>query len=183
MAEQLYESETEDKAAHARSPKKKEQVNFFGALGLLLGTVLYLVSAFGIKDFSTAKWYESANLFPKIIGGLLFLFCLVYVLKYRGGAMLNREDIARAEAYLKSSVFHRLVLAIGLLAFYIFVLLRVKIGSFEIPYEAATFIYLFVTMFVFRTAKFAVWKIVVIAAVTSVVIGFCFTHGAKITLP
>ncbi|MDR2796130.1 MAG: tripartite tricarboxylate transporter TctB family protein [Spirochaetaceae bacterium] len=162
---------------------REEQFNFFGALGLLIFTAFYIVQSFRIKDFSTAKWYESAALFPKIIGCLLFLLCLIYLIKNIRGAALTAEDGKRALSYIKSGPFLRLVMAAGFLAFYVFVLLRVRIGAFDLPYEAATFIYLFVNMLVFRTPKFAVWKILIISAVIAFAVGFCFTHGAKIPLP
>ncbi|MDR0684776.1 MAG: tripartite tricarboxylate transporter TctB family protein [Spirochaetaceae bacterium] len=161
----------------------KKQINFFGALGLLVFTASYLAAAFRIKDFSTTKWYESAGLFPKIIGTLLLFFCLVYLFKNLRGAVLSAEDKKNIVAYLKSAVFLRLLVAVGLFALYVFVLLRVHFGDFQLPYEAATFIYLFLNMVIFRTGKFAVWRIAVISAVVSVAVGFCFTYGAKIPLP
>jgi hypothetical protein len=161
----------------------KKQINFFGALGLLIFTVSYLIAAFRIKDFLTTKWYESAGLFPKIIGILLLIFCLVYLCKNLRGVVLSAEDKKNIVAYLKSKVFLRLLTAIGLFVLYVFVLLRIHFGDFELPYEAATFIYLFLNMVIFRTGKFAVWKIIVISAVVSVTVGLCFTYGAKMPLP
>ncbi|MDR0720274.1 MAG: tripartite tricarboxylate transporter TctB family protein [Treponema sp.] len=163
--------------------RREKQINFFGALGLLIFAISYLILAFCIKDISTAKWYESAALSPKFIGSLLCVFCLVYLLKNLRGLSYNAEDKKNIIAYLKSKIFLRLLAAIGLLALYIFVLLRIRIGDFEFPYEAATFIYLFSTMFLFRTGKFALWKIALISTAVSAVIGFCFTYGAKIPLP
>jgi hypothetical protein len=161
----------------------KKQINFFGALGLLIVTAAYLIAAFRIKDFSTARWYESASLFPKIIGILLLFFCLVYLCKNLQGAVLRGEDKKNIAAYLKSRVFIRLLIVVGLLALYVFVLLRIRFGDFELPYEVATFIYLFLNMIIFRTGKFAVWKIAVISAAVSAGVGFCFTYGAKMPLP
>ena len=163
--------------------RREKQINFFGALGLLILAIGYLILAFLIKDLSTAKWYESAVLFPKFIGSLLCVFCLIYLLKNLRGLSYNREDKKNIIAYFKSKVFLRLLAAVGLLALYIFVLLRIRIGDFELPYEAATFIYLFSTMFFFRTGKFALWKIVLISAAVSAAVGLCFTYGAKIPLP
>jgi hypothetical protein len=163
--------------------RKEKQINFFGALGLLIFTVAYLILAFRIKEISTAKWYESAGLFPKFIGGLLCVFCVVYLFKNLRGVFYSTEDKESIIAYLKSVYFVRLLVSIGLLALYIFVLLRIRVGDFELPYEAATFIYLFFTMFFFRTNKFALWKIALISAAVSAAVGLCFTCGAKIPLP
>ena len=85
--------------------------------------------------------------------------------------------------YFKSSTFLRLVIAAGTLAIYVFVLLGLQIGSFQLPYEAATFIYLFATMAYFRPKGFAIWKIALISVVLSVVIGYGFSSFAKIPLP
>ena len=93
------------------------------------------------------------------------------------------DDIEQIKKYFRSSTFLRLVIAAGTLAVYVFVLLGLRIGSFRLPYEAATFIYLFVTMAYFRPKGFAIWKIALISVVLSVVIGYGFSNFAKIPLP
>jgi hypothetical protein len=162
---------------------REKQINFLGALGLLIFSVSYLILAFRIKEISTAKWYESAGLFPKFIGGLLCVFCVVYLFKNLHGVFYSAEDRESIAAYLKGVLFVRLLVSIGFLALYVFVLLRIRVGGFKLPYEAATFIYLFFTMSFFRANKFALWKIALISVAVSVAVGLCFTYGAKIPLP
>jgi flagellar biogenesis protein FliO len=172
-----------DKNGEHEESHREKQFNFFGALGLLVFNAFYLVSAINIKDPATAKWYESAALFPKVIGALLFVFCLVYLVKNIHGAIIKSEDKRSILRYLKSKVFLRLIVAIGLLAFYIFILLRINFGSFKLPYEVSTFIYLTLNMMFFRTPKYAFWKILIISALVSFGVGFCFRYGAKLPLP
>ena len=75
------------------------------------------------------------------------------------------------------------MVSIALLALYVFVLLGLRIGTFQLPYEAATFLYLFLTMCYFRPKGYAIWKILLVSAVLSVAIGYGFSHFAKIPLP
>jgi hypothetical protein len=163
--------------------RRAKQFNFFGSIGLLVFALAYLIAAFQIKNMSNAKWYESPNLFPIIIGGLLSVFCVVYLLQNLAGRILTAEDQKNIVLYLKGPVFRRLVIAIALLAVYVFVLLKLRFGSFEFPYEAATFIYLFSTMLIFRTKNYAIWKIIVISLAVSFGVSLIFTQGAKIPLP
>lgn len=164
--------------------KRRElQINFWGSLALSVFAVVYLIFAFQIDTISTAKWYDSPSLFPIVIGFCLLAFCLIYLWQNRAGFTISKADIESAKVYLKSSQFFRLIVSVVTLAVYVFGLLGLRIGSFKLPYEAATFLYLFVTMLFFRPKGFAVWKIVLISAVLSIAIGFGFSNLAKIPLP
>lgn len=177
--------EIKDPAETADSKKKRreQQMNFWGSLALSIFSVVYLVFAFQIKNISTAHWYDSPNLFPIVIGFCLLIFCLIYLWQNRNGYAISREDLAAMKDYFKSKTFFRLVVSIATLAVYVFVLLGLRIGSFQLPYEAATFLYLFVTMLFFRPKGFAVWKIALISAILSIAIGYGFSSFAKIPLP
>lgn len=164
--------------------KRRElQINFWGSLALSIFAVVFLIFAFRIDTISTAKWYDSPSLFPIVIGFCLLIFCLIYLWQNRAGFTISKADIESAKAYLKSKQFFRLIVSIVTLAVYVFVLLGLRIGSFKLPYEAATFIYLFATMLFFRPKGFAIWKIVLISAVLSIAIGYGFSNLAKIPLP
>lgn len=167
----------------AQKKRRETQMNFWGSLALSLFAVAYLIFAAQIQNISTAHWYDSPSLFPIVIGGCLLLFCLIYLWQNRSGYAILPEDLKGAQDYLKSKQFFRLAVSIATLALYVFVLLGLQIGSFKLPYEAATFIYLFITMLFFRPKGFAIWKIVLISAVLSFVIGFGFSNFAKIPLP
>lgn len=165
------------------SERRKLQLNFWGSLILSLFAVVYLYFSFQMKNISTAKWYDSPSLFPIVIGGCLLVFCLIYLWQNRGGFTFSSEDAAAVRNYLTSKTFFRLILSVATLAVYVFVLLGLKIGTFKLPYEGATFIYLFVTMICFRPKGYAVWKIFIISAVLSFAVGYGFSHFARIPLP
>ncbi|MDR1903374.1 MAG: tripartite tricarboxylate transporter TctB family protein [Treponema sp.] len=162
---------------------RERQFNFWGSLGLLVFALAYVIASLKIGTISTAKWYESPSLFPVIIGVCLVIFCGAYMIQNIGGRIINADDRRRITGYLKSPIFFRLTVSIGLLAIYIFVLLGLRIGSFKLPYEAATFMYLFTSMLIFRTKKYALWKICLISLLVSVIVGLSFGKGAKIPLP
>ncbi len=145
--------------------------------------VAYLAASVAIPNISTAQWYDSPSLFPIVIGMMLLICSLIYLWQNRQGWKISPDDIEQIKKYFRSSTFLRLVIAAGTLAVYVFVLLGLRIGSFRLPYEAATFIYLFVTMAYFRPKGFAIWKIALISVVLSVVIGYGFSNFAKIPLP
>ena len=165
---------------NSNSEKKK---NFWGSLVLVVFSILFLVFSAQIKNVSTAMWYDSPKLFPLVIGGCLLLFCLIYMWQNREGMTISREDVEKIKLYFKSRTFMRLVVSILLLALYVFVLLGLRIGSFKLPYEGATFLYLFLTMLFFRPKGFAIWKIIIISVVLSVAVGYGFSHFARIPLP
>ena len=162
---------------------KEKKMDFWGSLALVVFSASFLAASAMIPKVSTAKWYDSPRLFPFVIGFCLLGFSLIYLWQNRGGASVTSEDLKAVTEYLKSKQFFRLILSIALLALYVFVLLGLKIGSFRLPYEAATFIYLVLTMCCFRPKGYAIWKILVISAVLSLVIGYGFSHFAKIPLP
>lgn len=173
----------QNKNAMSKEERRELQLNFWGSLAMSLFAVVFLIFSFQIENISTAKWYDSPSLFPIVIGGCLLVFCLIYLWQNRKGYVISAEDIADIKNYFKSSTFVRLVVSVATLALYVFVLLGLRIGSFKLPYEGATFIYLFITMLYFRPKKFAIWKIVLICAVLSVAIGYGFSNFAKIPLP
>lgn len=160
--------------------KKK---NFWGSLALVIFSILFLVFSFQIKNVTTAQWYDSPRLFPLVIGSCLLIFCLIYMLQNREGWKISADDIAGIREYLKSSTFLKLMISIILLALYVFVFLGFRIGTFKLPYEAATFLYMFLTMIYFRPKGFAIWKIILVSAVLSFAVGYGFSHFAKIPLP
>lgn len=173
----------EEKDKQEKESRRELQFNFFGSLALTVFSILFLIFSSQIRNISTAKWYDSPSLFPLVIGSCLLVFCLIYLWQSRKGCTLTAEDLKAIGGYLKSGTFFRLVIAIGTLALYIFVLLGLKIGTFKLPYEAATFIYLFVTMMFFRPKGFAIWKIILISLAISFAVGYGFSHFAKIPLP
>jgi len=131
------------------------------------------------KTFGAA-WYTSPGLMPIVFGYALIVMSAVMLIKScvisKG---ICKEDVVRAIAYFKTKTFFRLLLAAFLLTVYIFVLLG------NMPYMLATFLYLFVTMFLFRTettSKHIVIMLLVSAAV-AIGLGYGFKELARIPLP
>lgn len=166
-----------------KEERRELQLNFWGSLALSVFAVAYLIASAAIPNISTAQWYDSPSLFPIVIGIMLLICSLIYLWQNRQGWQISSDDVAQMKAYFKSSTFVRLLVSVGTLAVYVFVLLGLQIGSFRLPYEAATFLYLFITMTYFRPKGFAIWKIVLISVVLSFVIGYGFSNFAKIPLP
>lgn len=166
-----------------KEERRELQLNFWGSLALSVFAVAYLIASVAIPNISTAQWYDSPSLFPIVIGTMLLICSLIYLWQNRQGWQISSDDVAQMKAYFKSSTFVRLLVSVGTLAVYVFVLLGLQIGSFRLPYEAATFLYLFITMTYFRPKGFAIWKIVLISVVLSFVIGYGFSNFAKIPLP
>lgn len=173
----------QEEKALSKEERRELQLNFWGSLAMSAFAVVFLIFSFQIENISTAHWYDSPSLFPIVIGSCLLVFCLIYLWQNRKGYVISQEDIAAIKAYFKSKTFVRLVVSVATLAVYVFVLLGLRIGPFKLPYEGATFIYLFVTMLYFRPKGFAIWKIILISAILSFVIGYGFSNFAKIPLP
>ncbi len=124
------------------------------------------------------KWYLGPGFFPEIIGGGLIIQALVLLfvgIRESGG--ISGQDILNALCFLKSNMVARFFIALGLLALYIFLLLRF------LPYTVGTFTYLTANMIIFRTDNRAIWKLLIICLICSVVVAYGFSHFAKIPLP
>jgi hypothetical protein len=109
---------------------------------------------------------------------MLGLFSVMYFYRsWRRCGGVGAKDLASAAGFLKSAYTVRLLLSIGLLAVYVFLLLG------RIPFFAATILYLFVSMMVFRKKTFAVWKILLISSAITALITYGFGTLASIPLP
>lgn len=155
---------------------------------VLLGCALFLLGAFAfyyalqmpVAELYGAKWYTAPALLPEVLSlGLMAtsIFLIIKSLRISGG--FTNRDMAKTIAYLKSKQFFRLALAAVTLTIYLFVLLG------NMHYILATFIYLFGTMFLFRTAT--TWKSVLIMLAVSFIVaygvGYGFAELARIPLP
>jgi hypothetical protein len=148
---------------------------------ILLGAAgLYFALKMPVKELYGAKWYTAPALLPAILSGSLMitsLFLAVKSLRISGG--LRSDDIGGAVAYLRSKGFLRLALSAFTLTVYLFGLLG------NMPYTVATFIYLFGTMFLFRTST--TWKsimtMLVISLIVALGVDFAFSGFARIPLP
>jgi len=143
--------------------------------GLVLSIDLLIDTLNKEKD-----WYDSAGLFPMIVSCLLFLCAsLLFVTARREGAKFDFISKSKFIEFLKLREFKVAVIVIGLLAFYIFVLIEF------LPYSIATFIYLFTFMFCFQEAKTlkAIIKTLIISIIATIVLTYGFGTLAMIPLP
>lgn len=149
-------------------------IALFGLYVLISGIHMSVVS----QQMSDAAWYGTPGILPIIIGSVLItLSVIMFVSAYRKGERINRELWDRAIAYLKTKAFLRLVVAIGLLAIYIFVLFRL------VPFVVSTFLYLSANMIFFREKKYPIWKLLIISAVFTVALFLFFGKVAGVPLP
>ena len=105
-------SEAANKNELSKEQRRELQINFWGSLALTIFAIAFIFFSTKIRKISTAKWYDSPSLFPLVIGGVLLLFCLIYLWQNRKGFSLSSEDIQAIATYLKSAVFFRLMVSI-----------------------------------------------------------------------
>jgi cell division protein FtsW (lipid II flippase) len=146
------------------------------AIGLYVaGSGLYIAL---FEANGTDVWYYSPGMFPIMIGACLMIFALLLFFKKRKeGARLKNIHFENLRALLKEKTTYRLLLAIALFSAYVFLLIG------HIPFVAATFIYLAVTMIVFRRDGFPIWKLLLISAITTAFIYVFFGIIAAVPLP
>lgn len=141
---------------------------------IIMGASMPVEQLVGSKD----RWYVAPGSFPIYVGViLLILSVILFSISIKKGAKIEKFDFSSIKGIVKSSYFIRMLLAIVLLAIYVFIILG------NVYYPFATFIYLFVTMVVFRRKGYKIWKLVVISAASSVIISFAFSELANIPLP
>lgn len=162
---------------------------------LIFSTILVIISiailVYGIFIFKTMKlgkgiaFYSSPALFPVFIGSVLLMLSLLLVKKTFRYRNINIVDISSFKnSNLKTILSNyrqsepiRFIIELLLIAIYVFIL----IGN--LPFYIATFIFLFFNMIIFRENGFAVWKLLIISIIFSVLISFMFSKVANIPLP
>ena len=145
----------------------------FGLFVLITGVYIAFFAVSG-----TDVWYYSPGMFPMVVGFALIVLSVILFRKKRSeGARFVALSFSSIKTMIRSKKNIRLLLAITLFAVYVFGTLG------RLPFVVATFLYLFVTMIVFRTEKYALWKIAVISLVTTSLIYFFFGVVASVPLP
>jgi hypothetical protein len=145
----------------------------FGLFVFLSGVHMCFFAVTGAK-----VWYYSPGFFPCFIGAVLMLASLILVLgKRRAGARLGKGAFTSADPPAARRGAWRLLLSVGLFALYVFVL----IGT--LPFVLATFLYLAVTMILFRRDGYPVWKLLLISAAAAGAVYLFFGVVASVPLP
>lgn len=152
---------------------------------MLIATIFYFIGALRMPVESVTgdpqKWYTAPAVFPIIISiGMFIALAILFIQIVPESKGIHREDIKRALAYFKTAHFRRWSIATGLLVLYIYVMIG------RVQYEISTFLYLFITMMVFKDEKFS-WKVLakitIISGLTSFIVSYGFSHYALIPLP
>ncbi len=143
----------------------------FGLYVLLSGLYMCFFAVTG-----TDIWYYSPGFFPVFIGTVLILLSFLLFRKKTPPGGVKDVDF-HIFKNMRSVQFIRLITAIGLFAAYVFML----IGN--LPFWAATFLYLSVNMVIFRSRGFPVWKLLLISALTTALVCFFFGVVAAVPLP
>ncbi len=158
-----------------------ENIDLIGGIAFFCFGLFVFLSGIHMCFFAltgTKVWYYSPGVFPCFIGVVLMLVSLILVLrKLRAGARLGKRAFASDDPPAARRYALRLLLAMGLFALYVFVL----IGN--LPFVLATFLYLTVTMILFRQDKFPVWKLLLISAVVTGAVYLFFGVVASVPLP
>ena len=132
----------------------------------------------------TKVWYYSPGMYPIVLGSaLMVLSVLLFLKNYAFSRHSDDNSMNGPESFEgfwggvhRSTAVLRLLISIIIFAVYIFVLFG------NLPFILATFIYLSVTITVFRQNKFAIWKIIIVALFTSVTVYFLFGIIAAVPL-
>lgn len=149
----------------------------FMALGIFL-----TVCAFAMPNSELTgdvkKWYISPGVFPGFIGiGLILMsFALICKAALQCRSAGHKLSLAHLKPPSGGTDVVRLVLAGALLVLYV-----ASLGT--VNFTAATFLYLAVTMFSFRSKGYSTAKILIFAAIVAVGITYGFGTLARIPLP
>jgi len=177
--EAYYHVDPEELAAMEKKEAKADFVSSFFFLAVSLYTLIKgLRMPVDVFTGDSDAWYAAPGAFPIFIGGVLILLSirLCWESAKKVGKLENSDFTAFSEL-IRSHYTARLLLAIGLLVVYIFVLLG------RVNFSIATFLYLFVNMILFRKKGFAIWKLAIICAVAVAAITYGFGTLASIPLP
>ncbi len=153
---------------------------------LVFGTFLFIVSAYFFYESllmhqdilpSTSKGaYTSPGVLPGVVSVIIMVLSLSLVISaWRSGARVKKIDLLNTIRVLKEKQSLRIILISFIFVIYIFGL----IGN--IPFYWATFIYIFVFMFLFQAGRFI--SMVLTAGVTSYLITYIFGTLINIPLP
>ena len=135
------------------------------------------------------EWYTSPALMPLFIGAIVGILSILLIIKNKTNFieyLKNNKNNSkvRDQISIKDAIMHyrenqliRFVITLVLLILYIFVFIG------RMPFVLATFLYLVLNMIIFREKGFAIWKLVIISIVMSVLINYGFGIVAKIPLP
>lgn len=154
-------------------------LDFISGIILLIFGIYVLITGIFIAKKSTIGdivWYGSPGIFPIFIGVIIVILAIILAIENlpkENNVNLIRDIVKCVD---KNVVFRTLI-TIGLFAVYVFILIG------RIPFYIATFVYLFITMLIFRENKFVIWKLLLISIIVTIIICLGFGKIANIPLP
>lgn len=164
----------------------KMRNNFVFGVILSLISTLVIIESLRMPTYSQIeRFYAAPGSVSLLLGISLLLMGVSVALKsYRAGYRVhfgfNVERVKTALlTYLKRDDSQRVLITVGLIALYIFVLLG------RIPYILSTIIYLFLAFFFYREGNLRQRTIMpaIISVITSVVVFYSFSKIFMIPLP
>ena len=172
---------------------KSGYIDFISGIVLLVfSTIVFVYGIYIINTMNLGKgveWYTSPALMPLFIGAIIGILSILLIIKNKTNFieyLKNNKNNSkvRDQISIKDAIMHyrenqliSFVITLVLLIFYIFVFIG------RMPFVLATFLYLVLNMIIFREKGFAIWKLVIISIVMSVLINYGFGIVAKIPLP
>lgn len=162
----------------ALSMARKDLV--FGIILFVFSICVLVSSVFIIIDtlpIAGGLWYSTPGVFTTFIGVVLLILSagLIWT-SYMSGGRFGNASLAKLKTYVKTKKCIRFMAAAGLLAVYIFVLFG------RINFCLSTFLYLAASMIFFREHGFAIWKILIIALIVTLVLYIFFGIVAGVPL-
>jgi hypothetical protein len=162
--------------------KNLRKKDLIASLILLAVGIFVLVDSFRMIFFvdlpgvEEVGWFVAPGIFPFMLSvGIIVMSLIMLSIAYRESGRIKFESWRKFRKYFKSKDTIIMMTEIGLLFFYAFVLLK------KVHFTLATFIYLFLSMFVVKAASW--YKIAMISVLAAVVIAYLFGNLFKIPLP
>lgn len=166
-----------DEAGYAALIKEVAVSSFLCLFGIFL-IVFSLKMPTDELTSEPGMFYAAPGLFPLIAGVGIFALSLLLAIKYL--CQIKKEygaSAGKAAIAVDKKALLRLLTAAVLLALYVFV------GLGRLPYYLSTFLYLSLTMLIFRKDKMPIWVLIVISVAASLLISYLFGTLARIPLP
>lgn len=162
--------------------KDLREKDIIASLIILVVGIFVLVDSFrmifftnvpGVKDIG---WFVAPGVFPFILSvGVIIMSVIMLSIAYRESGRIKFESWRKFSKYFKSKDTFVMMAEIGLLFFYVFILLT------KLRFILATILYLFLSMSIVKAASW--FKIAIISVLVSLSIAYLFGNLFKIPLP
>jgi len=135
--------------------------------------MIFFTNLPGVKDIG---WFVAPGVFPFMLSvGLIIMSLIILSIAYRESGRMKFESWRKLSKYFRSKDTFIMMAEIGLLFFYVFILLT------KLHFTLATISYLFLSMFIVKAASW--FKIAIISVLVSLSITYLFGNLFKIPLP